>query len=214
MTALAIEWLSSGLLLKTTKGNAMRKLAILSFQTLGGVMQSPTSPEEDPSGGFTGGGWGASCWDDVMEQVMREAMSDPYDLLLGRKTYELFAPNWSDAPSDNPVAMKLNNATKYVVTSTLNELEWNSSIDIDGDIVAEIKRLKAQEGNLLQVHGSWQLIQTLLTHDLIDEYRLWMFPVIVGSGKRLFGNGGPPKNLKLINSDACPAGAITRYIMG
>ncbi len=186
----------------------MRKLAILTFQTLDGIMQSPTSPEEDPSDGFTGGGWAANCWDDVMEQVMREAMSDPYDLLLGRKTYEMFAPNWSDAPSDNPVAMKLNHATKYVVTSTLRELEWNNSIAITGDIAMEVARLKEQEEGLLQVHGSWQLIQTLIAHDLIDEYRLWTFPVIVGSGKRLFGNGDAPKNLKLIKSETCPTGAI------
>jgi len=143
-----------------------------------------------------------------MKQVMREAMSDPYDLLLGRKTYEMFASNGSNAPSDNPVAMKLNQATKYVVTSTLRELEWNNSIAITGNIAMEVSRLKEQEGNLLQVHGSWQLIQTLLAHDLIDEYRLWTFPVIVGSGKRLFENGDAPKNLKLIKSDTCPTGAI------
>lgn len=143
-----------------------------------------------------------------MEQVKREAMSDPYDLLLGRKTYEIFAPNWSDAPRDNPVAMKLNHATKYVVTSTLRELEWNNSIAITGDIATEVIRLKKQEGNLLQVHGSWQLIQTLRAHDLIDEYRLWTFPIIIGSGKRLFGNGDAPKNLRLIKSDICPTGAI------
>ncbi|MBT3329999.1 MAG: dihydrofolate reductase [Rhodospirillaceae bacterium] len=186
----------------------MRKLAILTFQTLDGIMQSPTSPEEDPSDGFTDGGWATTCWDEVMEQVMREAMSEPYDLLLGRKTYELFAPNWLNAADDNPVAMKLNNATKYVVTSTLSELEWNNSIAITGDIATEITRLKKQEGDLLQVHGSWQLIQTLLAHDLIDEYRLWTFPIIIGSGKRLFGNGRAPKNLKLIESDICPTGAV------
>ena len=148
----------------------MRKLAILTFQTLDGVMQSPTSPEEDPSGGFTHGGWAVECWDDVMKQVLDEAMSEPYDLLLGRKTYEMFAPNWSKAPANDPVAMKLNSATKYVVTSTLSALEWNNSIAITGDIAKEVARLKKQDGVLLQVHGSWQLIQTLLAYDLIDEY--------------------------------------------
>ena len=138
---------------------------------------------------------------------MREAMFEPYDLLLGRKTYELFAPSWSNAPSDNPVAAKLNSATKYVVTSTLNDLVWNNSIPITGDIASEITRLKKQDGVLLQVHGSWQLIQTLLAHDLIDEFRLWTFPVIVGSGKRLFEKGTAPQNLRMIKSDTCPTGA-------
>jgi dihydrofolate reductase len=185
----------------------VRELAILTFQTLDGVMQSPTSPEEDPSGAFTKGGWAVNCWDEVMEQVMREAMAKPYDLLLGRKTYDLFAPNWMKAPSDNPVAMKLNKATKYVVTSTLSELEWQNSVCIKGDIATEIARLKEQDGALLQVHGSWRLIQTLLAHNLIDEFRLWTFPVIVGSGKRLFAEGAVPADLTLIKSGACPTGA-------
>ncbi len=185
----------------------MRKLAILTFQTLDGVMQSPTSPEEDPSGGFTHGGWAVECWDDVMKQVLDEAMSEPYDLLLGRKTYEMFAPNWSKAPANDPVAMKLNSATKYVVTSTLSALEWNNSIAITGDIAKEVARLKKQDGVLLQVHGSWQLIQTLLAYDLIDEYRIWTFPVITGCGKRLFELGVAPKNLKLVKSDTSPTGA-------
>ncbi len=185
----------------------MRKLAILTFQTLDGVMQSPTSPEEDTSNGFTHGGWAVECWDEVMKQVLDEAMSEPYDLLLGRKTYEMFAPSWSKAPASNPVAIKLNSATKYVVTSTLKTLEWNNSIAITGDIATKIAQLKKQDGVLLQVHGSWQLIQTLLAHDLIDEYRIWTFPVIIGSGKRLFEGRAAPKYLKLVKSDTCPTGA-------
>ncbi len=189
----------------------MRELAILTFQTLDGVMQSPTSPEEDPSGGFTNGGWAVNCWDEVMEQVMREAMADPYDLLLGRKTYELFAPSWMNAPSDNPVAQKLNSLTKYVVTSTLNDLEWNNSKPITGDIAVEVAHLKEQDGPLLQVHGSWQLIQTLHSNQLIDEYRLWTFPIIVGSGKRLFAEGSAQTHLKLIKTDTCPTGATMNF---
>jgi dihydrofolate reductase len=185
----------------------MRKLAILTFQTLDGVMQSPTSPEEDPSGGFRHGGWAVECWDDVMKQVLHEAMSEPYDLLLGRKTYEMFAPIWSKAPANDPVAVKLNSATKYVVTSTLKTLEWNNSIAITGDIATEVAHLKKQDGVLLQVHGSWQLIQTLLAYDLIDEYRIWTFPIITGCGKRLFEAGAAPKNLKLVKSGTCPTGA-------
>lgn len=170
-------------------------------------MQSPGRPDEDPSGGFKQGGWGVDCWEEVMDQVMREAMAEPYDLLLGRKTYELFAPHWSSAASDNPVAVKLNSATKYVATSTLSEFTWENSRPLTGDIASAVARLKEQDGPLLQVHGSWQLIQTLLANQLIDEYRLWTFPVIVGAGKRLFAEGGMPAHLKLIKSDVCPSGA-------
>ena len=172
----------------------MRNLAILTFLTLDGVMQAVRSPEEDPSGGFRHGGWALNYWDEVMEQVKEEAMAAPYDLLLGRKTYELFAA------SSNAEQMK--NATKFVATSTLRELEWENSVRIAGDIAAEVSRLKAQDGPLLQVHGSWQLIQTLLAHDLIDEFRLWIFPVVVGSGKRLFGRDTVPTGLTLMKTRA------------
>ena len=185
----------------------MRDLAILTFLTLDGVMQAPGGPEEDPSGGFMHGGWARNCWDDVMEQVMGEAMAAPYDLLLGRKTYEIFAAYWPDAGNDPP-ANKLNNATKFVATSTLSKLEWGNSVRITGDIAAEVPRLKDQDGPLLQVHGSWQLIQTLLSHGLIDEFRLWIFPVIVGSGKRLFAQGTVPTGLTLIKTDTCSTGAM------
>ncbi len=138
----------------------MRNLAVLTFVTLDGVMQAPGHQEEDLSGGFIHGGWCINYWDEVMEQVMKEAMAAPYDLLLGRKTYETFAAHWPNA-GDDPISNRLNNATKYVVTSTLNTLEWKNSKRITGDIVAEISRLKNQDGPLLQVHGSCQLIQTL-----------------------------------------------------
>ncbi len=178
----------------------MRDIAILTFITLDGVMQAVRSPEEDTSGGFTHGGWALNCWDEVMEQVRDEAMATPYDLLLGRKTYELFAA------SSNAEQMK--DATKFVATSTLSELEWENSVRIAGDIAAEVSRLKAQDGPLLQVHGSWQLIQTLLAHDLIDEFRLWIFPVVVGSGKRLFGQDTVPTGLTLMKTRATSNGAV------
>ncbi len=184
----------------------MRDLAILTFLTLDGVMQSPSGPEEDPSDGFTHGGWARSCWDDVMEHVMQEAMAEPYDLLLGRKTYESFAAHFPHAGND-PHVEKLNNATKYVATSTLSNLEWKNSMPISGDIAQEIAHLKSQDGRLLQVHGSWQLIQTLLSHGLIDEFRLWTFPAIVGCGKRLFAQGAVPTDLRLVKSGACSSGA-------
>ena len=189
----------------------MRKLAILTFLTLDGVMQAPSNPEEDPSNGFIHGGWAQGCWDDVMEQVMREAMSAPYDLLLGRKTYELFATSFSNTNVDNPVAAKLYNATKYVVTNTLSSFEWKNSVPVSGDIGAEISKLKGQDGPLLQVHGSWQLIQALLSHGLVDEFRLWTFPVVVGSGKRLFGNGVRPMEFNLIKTDTCSSGAVMHF---
>ena len=185
----------------------MRNLAILTFLTLDGVMQAPGGPEEDPSGGFTQGGWARSCWDDVMEQVMGEAMAAPYDLLLGRKTYEIFAAYWPDA-GNGPHANKLNNATKFVATSTLSKLEWKNSIRITGDIASEVSRLKDQDGPLLQVHGSWQLIQTLLSHGLIDEFRLWTFPIVVGSGKRLFGQDTIPTDLALVKAETTSNGVI------
>lgn len=133
----------------------MRKLAILTFQTLDGVVQAPSVPEEDLSGGFTQGGWANECWDDVMEQVAREAMAVPYDLLLGRITYHILASGFAKSAGDNALAKKLNAAKKYVVTSTLEQLKWQNSEKITGDIVAEISRLKEQDGPLLQVHGGW-----------------------------------------------------------
>ncbi len=189
----------------------MRKLAILIFQTLDGVMQAPSAPEEDFSGDFTQGGWANECWAEVMEQVGREAMAEPYDLLLGKATYESFASYFSNAGSDNPTAEKLNNAKKYVVTSSLKELQWKNSQKISGDIPAEISRLKEQDGPLLQIHGSWQLIQTLLTNELIDEFRLWTFPVVVGSGKRLFADGTIPIKMKLTKFETGPSGAFMNF---
>ena len=148
----------------------MRNLAVLTFLTIDGVMQAPAQPEEDPSGGFVHGGWAVNYWDEVMAQVNEEAMAVPYDLLLGRKTYESFAAYWPNVSND-PHADKLNNATKYVATSTLSDLAWKNSMPITGDIASEVSRLKNEDGPLLQVHGSWQLIQTLLSHELIDEFR-------------------------------------------
>jgi len=189
----------------------VRNLAILTFMTLDGVMQAPGLPEEDFSGGFTQGGWARACWEDVMEQVGREAMAEPYDLLLGRTTYEIFSSAFANSDNNNPTAEKLNHARKFVVSSTLKDLQWQNSELITGDIAAEVSRLKEQDGPLLQVHGSWQLIQTLLSHSLIDEYRLWTFPVVVGAGKRLFADGAVPTNLKLIKSDSSASGAIMSF---
>ena len=189
----------------------MRKLAILTFQTLDGVMQAPSVPEEDLSGGFTQGGWAQEYWEEVMEQVGREAMAEPYDLLLGRKTYDIFAPHFTSAEPGDPVTKKLNEAKKYVVTSRPDELTWQNSEKISGDIAVEISALKEEAGPLLQVHGSWQLIQSLLLNGLIDELRLWTFPVVVGSGKRLFSDGAVPKKYILTKFESCPSGVFMHF---
>ena len=186
----------------------MRELAVVTFLTLDGVMQAPMQPEEDPSGGFGHGGWAAPHFDEVMGQVSEVAMTEPVDLLFGRKTYELFAPHWPSVGDENPHARFLNNATKYVATSTLDKLEWTNSKAVTGDIAVEVARLKQQEGPLLQVHGSWQLIQTLHAEDLIDEFRLWIFPVSVGAGKRLFDQDTMTSKLKLVKSAATANGVV------
>ncbi len=186
----------------------MRDLAILTFLTLDGVMQGPSSPDEDRSGGFTSGGWAADYWEEVMAQVYAEAMGEPYDIIFGRKTYELFAGHWPEENRDNPVSNRLNAAKKYVVTSTLTEFTWQNSTALTGDAMEKITDLKRQDGPLLQIHGSGRLIQSLLAHGLIDEFRLWTFPVIVGSGRRLFGPDTAPTTLTLKKSAPCKNGAV------
>ena len=184
----------------------MRDLAILTFITLDGVMemQAPGMREEDTSGDF---GWATSYWPEVMEQVEREAMSQPFDLLFGRNTYDAFAGYWPNAP-ESAHRKKLNDATKYVATSRTNGLDWENSVQITGDVPAEIAKLKESDGPLLQVHGSAQLLQTLLTHQLIDEFRLWTFPVVVGSGKRLFDEGSVPANVGLRKTASTSNGVV------
>ena len=184
----------------------MRKLAVNTFLTLDGVMQAPGAPEEDPTGGFTHGGWSFNYWDDLMGQVMGEAFGRPFDLLLGRKTYEIFAAHWPHAT--DPGADVLNSATKYVASRTLAAVEWQNSNLLEGDVAEAIARLKESDGPEIQVHGSANLIQTLLEHDLVDEYRLWIFPVVLGTGKRLFADGAIPSGLKLVDSKTSTTGVL------
>ncbi|HLB70023.1 MAG TPA: dihydrofolate reductase family protein [Candidatus Methanoperedens sp.] len=181
----------------------MRQLIVSTFITLDGVMQAPGGPEEDPTGGFTYGGWSFNYWDDMMGQVMGEFMAKPSELLLGRKTYEIFAAHWPYI-KDDPVADKLNSVKKYVVSRTFDEVIWNNSTLITGNVVHAIRNLKEQKGPEIQVHGSGNLIQTLLKHDLIDEFRLWIFPVTIGKGKR----GTQPASLKLIDIKTSTTGVI------
>lgn len=180
------------------------------FLTLDGVMQAPGGPEEDPRGGFKHGGWSANYWDDLMGQTMDEAMSKPFDILLGRRTYEIFAAHWPYS-TDDP-AEKLNNAKKYVASTTLKSVEWNNSTLIKGSVPDELARLKSEDGPELQVHGSGQLIQTLIQHDLVDVYRLWTFPILLGKGRRLFAEGTIPAALRVTDSKTSKTGVvITTY---
>jgi dihydrofolate reductase len=185
----------------------VRKLTVNTFLTLDGVMQAPGGPEEDTDGDFSLGGWSVNYWDDKMGQVMDEAMSQPFDLLLGRKTYEIFAAFWPHATEDQG-AKPLNDATKYVASRTLSSLDWGPSVLIEGDVPEGVAALKREEGPELQVHGSGNLIQTLLRHELIDEFRLWSFPLVVGRGKRLFSDGTIPAGLKLVNSTVSSSGVV------
>jgi dihydrofolate reductase len=185
----------------------MRKLIVSTFVTLDGVMQAPGGPEEDGEGGFAYGGWSVNYWDDQMGEVMGEAMSKPFDLLLGRKTYDIFAAFWPNA-SDDAGGKPLNDATKYVASRSQPTLAWGPSVLIEGDAAEGVAALKNGNGPALQVHGSGNLIQTLLRHNLVDEFRLWVFPVVIGSGKRLFADGTIPAGLKLIDSKISTTGVV------
>ena len=180
----------------------MRSLVVNTFMSLDGVMQAPGGPDEDPTGGFRYGGWAVNYFDDeMMEQI---AQSGPYELLLGRGTYEIFAAHW---PYDEgPIADQLNGTRKHVASTTLERAEWNNSTLIQGDVAEYVATLKGQDGPEIQVHGSPGLIQTLLEHDLIDEFRLWIFPLVIGTGKRFFGDGAIPAGLKLVDSKATKTG--------
>jgi dihydrofolate reductase len=185
----------------------MRKLTTLTHVTLDGVMQAPGGPEEDPRNGFTHGGWAMSRSDDAVRRDVLDLVSGEFDLLLGGWTYRLFASHWPQQ-SDHPIANAFNRATKYVVTRRAAPLPWEPSRRLTGDIVDEIRRLKATEGPPLHVWGSSELLQTLTAADLVDEYRLWIFPLVLGGGKRLFEKGVPPRRLTLVDSRSTPAGVL------
>ncbi len=185
----------------------MRKLIVSTFLTLDGVMQAPGGPEEDDEGGFAYGGWSVNYWDEEMGQVMAQFMGKPFDLVLGRRTYDIFAAYWPHA-TDQAGAKPLNDATKYVVSRGSPTLEWSNSVLIEGDAAEGIAALKAGDGPELQVHGSGNLIQTLLRHSLVDRYHLWVFPLVIGSGKRLFSDGAIPSALGLVDSKVSTTGVV------
>jgi dihydrofolate reductase len=183
----------------------MRKIIVLEFITLDGVIQAPGGPEEDTSGGFKYGGWTVPYFDEFAGKVMGEQMKQPFSLLLGRKTFEIFAGYWPKHTSNWP---GINESVKYVVSETPQSYEWNNSISISGDVVGTIKKLKQEEGPDMQVYGSSVLVQTLLKHDLVDELWLKIFPITLGLGKRLFGEGTMPAAFILTDSKASPSGVI------
>lgn len=184
----------------------MRKVIAATFISLDGVMQAPGGPEEDTAGGFKLGGWTFHHWDEVMGEAMGGTFNAPFDLLLGRKTYEIFAAHWPQIQND-PIADSFNAVTKYVATRSDRPLTWNNSVALR-DAAAEVARLKQQDGPALLIQGSSDLIQTLLANDLIDEFRLLVFPVVLGRGKKLFGDGALPIGLKLVESKASTTGVI------
>ncbi|HEY8998788.1 MAG TPA: dihydrofolate reductase family protein [Candidatus Saccharimonadales bacterium] len=187
----------------------MRKIVILTFVSLDGVMQAPGGPEEDASGGFQYGGWTVPYSDEFSGKLMLEQMSMPFDLLLGRKTYDIFAGYWPKQDvKTSPIAAAFSKATKYVVSTSSPEMAWEKSVLIEGDVVARLKELKQQDGPMLQVQGSGNLIQTLLKNDLADELWLKIFPVTLGRGKRLFAEGTMPAAFELTESATTPRGVI------
>lgn len=190
----------------------MRKLVVGTFLTVDGVMQAPGGPDEDREGDFEHGGWSFHYWDDVMGKLIVEWTLQAGALLLGRKTYEIFAAHWPHVGGDDPVAAKLNSVPKYVASRTLDEVTWNNATLIQGDVAEAVARLKDEPGDEIQVTGSGELTQTLIEHDLVDEYRLWIFPLVLGEGKRLFARGTVPAALKLVDTKISSTGvAIHSY---
>lgn len=186
----------------------MRKIVVLSFISLDGIMQAPGGPEEDTSGGFAYGGWTVPFWDEFSGKEMGEQMGMPFDLLLGRKTYDIFAAYWPKH-EDGLAGEPFKNAKKYVVSNNADlGLSWKGSFLIHGDVVAKLKELKNSDGPTLQVHGSGNMIQTLLKNDLVDELWLKIFPLTLGKGKRLFASGAMPAAFKLMESKTSPKGVI------
>lgn len=188
----------------------MRKIIVITMLSLDGVMQAPGGREEDTSLGFHYGGWTVPYVDESFGDIMDKELHEPFDLLLGRKTYKIFAAYWPKY--DGAVGGPFNKATKYVVSDKDLDLTWKESVLINDDVVAKLKALKEDDGPMLQVHGSGKLIQTLLKNDLVDELRLRIFPVTIGIGKRLFEEGTTPASFELLESTALPTGVImARY---
>ena len=186
----------------------MRKLAVIDFLSLDGVMQAPGQPEEDTEGGFEHGGWAIPYHDETLAESVAESMAATDAYLFGRKTYENFAAYWPTAPREIPFTDHLNNTAKYVVSTTLKDPDWNNTAVIDGDVVEEVRKLKEQAGKNIAVLGSGQLAQTLIEDDLVDEYFLTVYPVVLGGGKRLFRDDGQLRRFELVESKTTGTGGV------
>jgi dihydrofolate reductase len=186
----------------------MRKLIASTFVSLDGILQAPGGPEEDPTGGFAFGGWSFGFWDDTMDASASGFDAAGRELVLGRRTYEIFAGFWPYMPEDDPTAKALNATKKHVASRTLTALDWNNSSLLEGDAVAAVAALKAQPGLDLQIIGSGNLIQSLQAAGLIDEFNIWTFPVVLGRGKRLFGEAVKPSALRLTGSRISNSGVV------
>jgi dihydrofolate reductase len=186
----------------------MRSLVVTTFLSLDGVMQAPGGPGEDPSGGFGHEGWLVPHFDDALGEQITEWFTGAQDFLLGRGTYEIFYASWPKMISDDPVSQGLNFKKKYVASRTLTEVEWETAELLQGDVGDAVRRLKAEDGGELQVHGSAGLIQTLLKEDLVDELRLMVAPVVLGEGKRLFGDGAIPRTWRLTAQRTSSTGVV------
>ncbi len=190
----------------------MRKLIASTMVSLDGVLQAPGGPQEDPSGGFGFGGWSFTYWDEDAGRDMRGLDGKDRELVLGRRTYEIFEAYWPYQAADNPIARTLNAARKHVASRTLKSLQWNNSTLLRGDVVAAVAALKREPGLDLQIIGSGNLIQTLQAASLIDEYNVWTFPVVLGRGKRLFEAGAKPSALRLVASHATTNVVMSTYV--
>jgi dihydrofolate reductase len=186
----------------------MRKLMVTTFVSLDGVMQAPGGGDEDRDGGFEHGGWAVPHFDQQMIQLMTTLTSRAGALLIGRKTYDIFAATWPLAEADDPIGAKMNSMPKYVASRTLDTVSWQNSMLLTGDVTEAVSNLKQGDGGEIQVHGSGELIQTLVEHDLVDEFHLHVFPVLIGSGKRLFANGTIPSRLKLVDTATSSTGVL------
>ncbi|MFO1157776.1 MAG: dihydrofolate reductase family protein [Reyranellaceae bacterium] len=187
----------------------MRRILAATFISLDGVMQAPGGPQEDPTGGFTFGGWTAPHFDEALGVSLGEIFGRPFDLLLGRKTYEIFAAHWPYVTDPNdPIAASFNRVTKYVASRGKPTLKWQNSQLLGPDVVDSLKTLKSQDGPDLLVQGSSDMLQTLWKASLVDEFSVLTFPVLLGTGKRLFGAGATPAGLKLVKAQSYPTGVI------
>jgi dihydrofolate reductase len=191
----------------------MRKLMVMSFVSLDGVVQGPGGPDEDRDGGFEHGGWAVPYFDPQTIELMESLTARAGALLLGRRTYDVFAATWPLAEADDPIGARMNGLPKYVASRTLETVAWQNSTLLTADVGEAVSRLKQDEGGEIQVHGSGGLVQTLIERDLVDEFHLLVFPVLIGSGKRLFAEGTIPARLRLAGTATSGTGVqISTYV--